>query len=100
MKNQNFDWLLVGCHHITEVSVAYYPNYAHNCSAVKALRRTITEHARLLAELTEAGYTSKALHFSPQQLAIIVRHWGLPNFVGETLSKNPYLSVPKKYGKI
>jgi len=36
MDNQSFDWLLHGCHALSEVAVAYFPNYQYNCSAVKA----------------------------------------------------------------
>lgn len=27
MDNQSFDWLLHGCHVLSEVAVAYFPNY-------------------------------------------------------------------------
>lgn len=57
MDNQSFGRLLHGCHVLSEVVVAYFPNYQHNCSAVKAFRRTIKEHAVLLNQLTETGFT-------------------------------------------
>ena len=45
IKEQSFEWLLEGCHRIADVAVAYYPNYAYACSAVKAcavpLRNTL-----------------------------------------------------------
>lgn len=53
IKEQSFEWLLEGCHRIADVAVAYYPNYAYACSAVKALRRSIAEHACLLKDLTD-----------------------------------------------
>ena len=28
-----------GCHSITEIAVAYFPNYQYDCSAVNALRQ-------------------------------------------------------------
>ena len=56
IKEQSFEWLLEGCHRIADVAVAYYPNYAYACSAVKALRRSIAEHACLLKDLTDQGY--------------------------------------------
>ena len=37
-RTKVFEWLLEGCHRIADVAVAYYPNYAYACSAVKALR--------------------------------------------------------------
>ena len=59
IKEQSFEWLLEGCHRIADVAVAYYPNYAYACSAVKALRRSIAEHACLLKDLTDQGYTAR-----------------------------------------
>ena len=86
MDNQSFDWLLHGCHVLSEVAVAYFPNYQYNCSAVKAFRRTIKEHAVLLSQLTEAGFTPHTTTLTPQQIAIIVRFWGMPSLVSEMLS--------------
>ena len=79
MDNQSFDWLLHGCHALSEVAVAYFPNYQYNCSAVKAFRRIIKEHAVLLNQLTEAGFTPHPTTLTPQQIAIIVRFWGTPD---------------------
>ena len=62
IKEQSFEWLLEGCHRIADVAVAYYPNYAYACSAVKALRRSIAEHACLLKDLTDQGYTATDRH--------------------------------------
>jgi hypothetical protein len=90
---KNFDWMLEGCHHISEIAVAYYPNYASDNSSIRVLRRTITEHAALLEALTAQGYTRK-------QIGIIVYYWGLPSHVKDCIEKNPYLAVPKKCGKI
>lgn len=30
MDNQSFDWLLHGCHVLSEMAVAYFPNYQYN----------------------------------------------------------------------
>ena len=65
IKEQSFEWLLEGCHRIADVAVAYYPNYAYACSAVKALRRSIAEHACLLKDLTDQGYTARTAHLTP-----------------------------------
>ncbi len=100
MKEQNFDWLLMNCHHITEVAVAYYPNYECNSSSVRAMRRTITEHVALFEALTAEGYTRRTVHLTPKQIGVIVYFWGLPSHVKDGIEKNPYLAVPKKYGKI
>ncbi|MCS2631395.1 DUF4248 domain-containing protein [Bacteroides uniformis] len=66
IKEQSFEWLLEGCHRIADVAVAYYPNYAYACSAVKALRRSIAEHACLLKDLTDQGYTARTAHLTPR----------------------------------
>ena len=86
IKEQSFEWLLEGCHRIADVAVAYYPNYAYACSAVKALRRSIAEHACLLKDLTE-------------QIGILLSYWGMPDHVKDMTVKNPYLLVSKKYAK-
>ena len=67
IKEQSFEWLLEGCHRIADVAVAYYPNYAYACSAVKALRRSIAEHACLLKDLTDQGYTARTAHLTPDR---------------------------------
>lgn len=67
MKHQSYDWLLVGCHLITEVAVAYYPHYAHNSSAVKSFRRVLRENSLLSQELADAGYTLNTTHVTPIQ---------------------------------
>ena len=43
MKIKSYDWLLCGCHALSEVAIAYFPNFQYNSSAVRAFRRTITE---------------------------------------------------------
>lgn len=100
MTLKNYDWMLVGCHHISEVAVAYFTNYASNRSAVEAFRRSINETPGLLEELTNEDYSPKTIHLTPVQIAVIVRHWGFPSCVGEMIEKNPYLAVPKIHGKI
>ena len=100
MKEQSFEWMLQGCHSISEIAVAYFPNYQHNCTAVNSLRRAIKEHASLLAELAEAGFTSKTTTLTPKQILALVRQWGMPLLVKEAIDKNPYLSVPKITEKI
>ena len=57
MKIKSYDWLLCGCHALSEVAIAYFPNFQYNSSAVRAFRRTITEHPALPQQLTEAGFT-------------------------------------------
>lgn len=97
IKEQSFEWLLEGCHRIADVAVAYYPNYAYACSAVKALRRSIAEHACLLKDLTDQGYTARTAHLTPVQIGILLSYWGMPDHVKDMTVKNPYLLVSKKY---
>lgn len=100
MKEQSFEWMLQGCHSITEIAVAYFPNYQYDCSAVNSLRRAIKGHASLLAELTEAGFTHKTTILTPKHILALVRQWGMPLLVKEAIDKNPYLFVPKMVEKI
>lgn len=91
--------VIEGCHRIADVAVAYYPNYAYACSAVKALRRSIAEHACLLKDLTDQGYTARTAHLTPVQIGILLSYWGMPDHVKDMTVKNPYLLVSKKYAK-
>lgn len=100
IKEQSFEWLLEGCHRIADVAVAYYPNYAYACSAVKALRRSIAEHACLLKDLTDQGYTARTAHLTPVQIGILLSYWGMPDHVKDMAVKNPYLLVSKKICEI
>ena len=100
MKEQSFDWLLQGCHTLSEVAVAYFPNYQYNSSAVKALRRAVNEHVHLSNDLTEAGFTPHTTILTPQQIAALVRFWGMPTEARDMIEKNPYLAIPKMVEKI
>lgn len=99
IKEQSFEWLLEGCHRIADVAVAYYPNYAYACSAVKALRRSIAEHACLLKDLTDQGYTARTAHLTPRTDRHPPELLGMPDHVKDMTVKNPYLLVSKKYAK-
>ena len=82
------------------MAVAYYPNYAYACSAVKALRRSIAEHACLLKDLTDQGYTARTAHLTPVQIGILLSYWGMPDHVKDMTVKNPYLLVSQKICEI
>ena len=41
MDNQSFDWLLHGCHALSEVAVAYFPNYQYNLKSATIIQYTI-----------------------------------------------------------
>ena len=93
IKEQSFEWLLEGCHRIADVAVAYYPNYAYACSAVKALRRSIAEHACLLKDLTDQGYTARTAHLTPVQIGILLSYWGMPDHVMPLLVFDLYYDI-------
>lgn len=100
MKEQNFNWMLQGCHSVTDVAVAYFSNYQHNCSAVKTLRKAVAEHAMLQEDLAAAGYTPKTTLLTPKHILAFIRQWGMPAMVRNEIEKNPYLAVPKMREKI
>ncbi len=63
------------------------------------LRRSIAEHACLLKDLTDQGYTARTAHLTPVQIGILLSYWGMPDHVKDMTVKNPYLLVSKKYAK-
>lgn len=77
MKAQNYDWLLEGCHPVSEVAKAYSPS-EYSSSATRAFRRSLKQFPKLYAELLEAEYTDSTPVMTPKQVAILVRHWGPP----------------------
>lgn len=100
MKMKSYDWLLYGCHALSEVAVVYFPSYQYNSSAVRAFRRTIKEHSTLPEQLAEAGFTPRTSTLTPQQIAAIVKCWGMPALVFDMIEENPYLAIPKMRKKI
>lgn len=44
----------------------------------KGLRRSIAEHACLLKDLTDQGYTARTAHLTPVQIGILLSYWGMP----------------------
>ena len=58
MKERNFDWLLQGCHPLSEVAQAYYP-CEYNSSSIRSFRKHIKGIPQLYADLLEAEYTDK-----------------------------------------
>ena len=55
MKERNFDWLLQGCHPLSEVAQAYYP-CEYNSSSIRSFRKHIKGIPQLYADLLEAEY--------------------------------------------
>lgn len=54
MKEVNFDWLLQGCHPLSEVAQAYFP-CMHNSSAVRSFRKTRQGNCRLVCRAAGSG---------------------------------------------
>ncbi len=65
IKEQSFEWLLKGCHRIADVAVAYYPNYAYACSAIKGIT-TVPLRNTLPAEGSDGPGLSTRLHLHPR----------------------------------
>ena len=75
-------------------------DFSSSQMSAEQMRQLIKEHAVLLSQLTEAGFTPHTTTLTPQQIAIIVRFWGMPSLVSEMIKKNSYLAVPKMKKKI
>lgn len=86
MKEKNYDWMLSGCHPVSEVAQAYLQS-DYNSSAARALRRRIKDFPKLHAELLEAEYTESSPILTPIQIAILIRHWGEPGIARKELTK-------------
>lgn len=96
MKEINYDWLLDGCHPRSAVAVAYFGNYLHACSAVKAFLRTLRKNIALLSELEAAEFSlAKTSVLTPRQIAILVEHWGMPAKARDTVNRFPHLLESK-----
>ena len=77
MKEQDYNWLLEGCHTISVVARAYAPS-EHSISSTRSFRRTLKRYPILYSELLDAEYTDSTSVMTPLQISILVRHWGLP----------------------
>lgn len=77
MQEQDYGWLLEGCHTISVVARAYAPS-EHSISSTRSFRRTLKRYSRLYSELLDAEYTDSTSVMTPLQISILVRHWGLP----------------------
>lgn len=61
----------------SQVAAEYFPTVAEK-TALRYLLKEIALHARLLAELEEAGYRTDTQRFSPREIEILHRHLGEP----------------------
>lgn len=91
MKPLNFDWMLTGCHPLSEVASAYFPEVRTD-SASRLLRKQVVFYPALYADLCEAGYTEHTTMLTPLHIAALIRIWGLPGMAreaAETFLKHP-----------
>lgn len=77
MKQNNYDWLLFGCHPLSAVASAYFP-CGYTASCMRAFRREVKLHPRLYSCLCELGYTDHTTMLVPAQIAALVHAWGMP----------------------
>ena len=77
MKQTDFDWLLFGCHPVSDVAMAYCP-CEHTTSSTRAFRKLVKLFPRLYACLNKAGYTERLTTLVPLQIAAVIREWGMP----------------------
>ena len=50
MKHPDYDWMLFGCHPISDIAMAYCP-CEHATSSTRAFRRLLRLYPKLYAEL-------------------------------------------------
>lgn len=77
-REEHYEHLTESFQTVSEIAQAYFPNYAHACSAIRKFRKEVQRDVRLSETLGETGYTSKALQLTPKQVGIIYTHWGVP----------------------
>ena len=77
MKPLNFDWMLTGCHPLSEVASAYFPSIRTD-SAARTFRKQLLLYPQLYNELCTAGYTVHTTILTPIHIAGLIRTWGLP----------------------
>lgn len=78
MQQNHYQHLAESFRPVSEIAVAYFPNYEHARSAIRKFRCEVEKDSVLKAGLTEAGYTPTALQLSPRQIKIIFERWGVP----------------------
>lgn len=77
MQEQDYSWLLEGCHTTAVVARAYAPS-EHSISSTRSFRRTLKRYPVLYSELLDAEYTDSTSVMTPRQISILVHHWGNP----------------------
>ena len=77
MKHPDYDWMLFGCHLISDIAMAYCP-CEHATSSTRAFRRLLRLYPKLYAELCKNGYTEHFTILTPLHIAAVIRELGMP----------------------
>lgn len=77
MKHPDYDWMLFGCHPISDIAMAYCP-CEHATSSTRAFRRLLRLYPKLYAELCKNGYTEHFTILTPLHIAAVIRELGMP----------------------
>ncbi|MDR1938864.1 MAG: DUF4248 domain-containing protein [Tannerellaceae bacterium] len=67
----------IKCYGLSELAILYNPGVLPG-TALKRLNVWIQRHARLSADLTNAGWSKGTRLLNPRQVSIIVQHLGAP----------------------
>ena len=87
MKSNKYDFILEGCHSFTTIAACYFPSL-YKSSSSRSLRRYISGHAALLADLLVAEYDEHDIILNPVQISIIISHMGMPGEACKNLGKS------------
>ena len=77
MKQTDYEWMLFGCHPVSDVAMAYC-SCEHTTSFTRAFRKLVKLYPRLYEALCRYGYTERTTTLVPLQIAAIIREWGMP----------------------
>lgn len=77
MKQTDYEWMLFGCHPVSDVAMAYC-SCEHTTSSTRAFRKLVKLYPRLYEALCRYGYTERTTTLVPLQIAAIIREWGMP----------------------
>ena len=77
MRDINYDFILTGCHPFYTIACCYFPS-VYACSSTRSLRRYICNHPALLTDLLAVEYDEHDNMLNPAQIAVIIRHMGMP----------------------
>ncbi|RHD19441.1 DUF4248 domain-containing protein [Bacteroides stercoris] len=72
MKQTDYEWMLFGCHPVSDVAMAYC-SCEHTTSSTRAFRKLVKLYPRLYEALCRYGYTERTTTLVPLQIAAIIR---------------------------